>query len=227
MGGAMVFGMLCGAINKVMIDKIKTSQLIQMTSRGAMWNLGNDILYQLCSRYPEHKSPEVIAAKIWLIGRAYAAAIERRKNKDEEEKNDNFYESTVVPIIQKSALDEYLEKIRKFRNITNESIPAILETHKYLTDVFTQISGIEKRSLASKYLHFHCPNLFFLYDSRAVKSSRRLLHRLVVDIPPQNIDEEYGKFFLKLVHLRDLIYKQEGCLLSPREIDNILINFGS
>lgn len=212
-------------INNVMIDKIKTAQLIQMTSRGAMWNLGNDILYQLCARYPGHKSPEVIAAKVWLIGRAYAAAIERRKNKDEE--NDNFYESTVVPIIQKSALDEYLEKTRKFRNITNESIPAILETHKYLTDVFTQISGIEKRSLASKYLHFHCPNLFFLYDSRAVTSSRRLLPRLVVDIPPQNIDKEYGKFFLKLVHLRDLIYKQEDRLLSPREIDNILINFVS
>jgi len=80
------------------------AQLIQLIERGTVWNLGNDVLYQLCKKYPEHKTPEEIAAKIWLIGRAYAAAIERRKNKDEE--NDAFYESTVLPIMQRSALDE-------------------------------------------------------------------------------------------------------------------------
>lgn len=202
---------------------IKTAQLIKLTSRGTLWNLGNDVLYQLCKQHPKHKAPDVIAAKIWLIGRAYAAAIERRKNKDEE--NDNFYASRVVPIIQKSLLDNYLEKTTKFKKITDESILLILETHKYLTDVFTCVSGIEKRSLASKYLHFHCPHLFFLYDSRAVASLRSLLPRLSVNIPTQNADKEYGKFFLKLVHLRDLIYRQEGILLTPRELDNILINY--
>lgn len=202
---------------------INTARLIELTSRGKLWNLGNDVLYQLCKQHPQHKSPDVIAAKIWLIGRAYAAAIERRKNKDEE--NDNFYESTVVPIIQKSSLDNYLAKTIKFKEITNESIPQILETHKYLTDVFTRASGIEKRSLASKYLHFHCPHLFFLYDSRDVASSRNLLPRLSVNIPTQNADKEYSKLFLKLVYLRDLIYRQEGIWLTPREIDNILINY--
>lgn len=138
-------------------------------------NLGNDVLYQLCKDYPEHKTPEEIIAKIWLIGRAYAAAIERRKNKDE--KNDAFYEKTVVPAIQKSSLDEYLNKVSIFNEITLENIPKILETHNYLTNLFTRISGIEKRSLASKYLHFHFPKLFFLYDSRVVASSRMLLPR--------------------------------------------------
>jgi len=204
------------------MDNINTAQLIKLTTRGTIWNLGNDVLYQLCKRHPKHKDPDVIAAKIWLIGRAYAAAIERRKTKGEE--NDNFYESTVVPTIQKSSLDNYLERTIKFTEITDESIPMILKTHKYLTDVFTHISGIEKRSLASKYLHFHCPHLFFLYDSRSVASSRRLLPRLSVNIPT-DIDKEYGKFFLKLVHLRNLIYSHEGILLSPREIDNILINY--
>lgn len=207
------------------MKNVKTSQLIELTSRGTLWNLGNDVLYQLCKQHPKHKAPDAIAAKIWLIGRAYAAAIERRKNKDKE--NDNFYESTVAPIIQKSSLNDYLEKTIKFKEITNESIPLILETHKYLTGVFTRVSGIEKRSLASKYLHFHCPHLFFLYDSRAVASSRSLLPRLSVNIPTQNADKEYSKFFLKLVHLRDLIYRQECILLTPREIDNILINYES
>ena len=188
-------------------------------------NLGNDVLYQLCKDYPEHKTPEEIIAKIWLIGRAYAAAIERRKNKDE--KNDAFYEKTVVPAIQKSSLDEYLNKVSIFNEITLENIPKILETHNYLTNLFTLISGIKKRSLASKYLHFHFPKLFFLYDSRVVASSRMLLPRFKSEIPRKNVDPEYGKFYLRLFHLRNLIYEKEGCILSPREIDNILINIQS
>ena len=205
------------------MENVKTKQLIKLTSRGTIWNLGNDILYQLCKQYPKHKSPDVIAAKIWLIGRAYAAAIERRKIKNEE--NDNFYELTAVPIIQQSSLDDYLEEVNKFTEITDESIPIILKAHKYLTDVFTDISGMEQRSLASKYLHFHCPNLFFLYDTRAVASISSLFPYRRVKIPTQNVDEEYGKFYLKLVHLRNLIYNKEGILLTPRKIDNILINF--
>lgn len=209
----------------VQTDKVDTKQLIKLTSRGEIWNLGNSILYQLCKDYPEHKSPEEITAKIWLIGRAYAAAIERRKTKDE--KNDNFYKSRVVPVIQASSLDEYLKRISNFSEITSQNISALLTTHKYLTDIFNKISGIEKRSLASKYLHFHFPDLFFLYDSRAAMGSRILFPRFKPSISIPNIDKEYKIFFLKLYHLRELIYKKEGRLLSPREIDNILINIQS
>ena len=47
------------------------------------WSLGNSVLYDLCKTYPTHKDKKSIVAKIWLIGRAYAAAIERRKKDDE------------------------------------------------------------------------------------------------------------------------------------------------
>ncbi|MCX5847155.1 MAG: hypothetical protein NTW12_12505 [Deltaproteobacteria bacterium] len=207
-----------------MIENINKAQLIELKSR-PIWNLGNDVLYRLCKDYPEHKSPAVIVAKVWLIGRAYAAAIERRKNKDEG--NDNFYESKVVSEMQKPSLDQNLERISKFNEITPQNISVILETHKHLTDIFKQISEIEKRSLASKYLHFHFPNLFFLYDSRAVKSSRMLLPQFKAEISIQNVDNEYRNYFLRLYHLRDFIYKRDDLLLSPREIDNILINIQS
>ncbi len=45
------------------------------------WDLGNQVLYDLCSKHPFHKTPQEIIAKVWLIGRSYAAALERRKNK--------------------------------------------------------------------------------------------------------------------------------------------------
>jgi hypothetical protein len=43
-----------------------------------IWDLGNDTLYRLCAEHPGHTEDHVIIAKTWLIGRAYAAAVERR-----------------------------------------------------------------------------------------------------------------------------------------------------
>jgi hypothetical protein len=42
---------------------------------------GNHILYRMCHKQPGHTNVDVIAGKIWLIGRAYAAAIERGAGK--------------------------------------------------------------------------------------------------------------------------------------------------
>lgn len=204
---------------------MNTRELLNLTSRGTIWNLGNDMLYRLCKDYPDHRSPDVIAAKVWLIGRSYAAAIERGRKTEED--GDSFYESKVVPKIQASRLDEHLDKVRQFSEISSKSIPIILKTHRYLTDLFAKISGQDKRSLASKYLHFHCPSLFYLYDSRAVKGARALYPRFKAEIPTGSVDAEYAKFFLRLVHLRNEVHKNEGRLLSTREIDNILINLGS
>jgi hypothetical protein len=208
-----------------MTRDMNTTELLKLTSRGAIWNLGNEMLYQLCRDYPDHKSPEVITAKVWLIGRSYAAAIERGRTTEED--GDSFYETRVVPKMQASNLDEHIDKAMQFTDITPESIPAILKTHKYLTDLFAEISGKGKRSLASKYLHFHCPALFFLYDSRAAKGARTLYPRFRPELPAKKVDQEYAKFFLRLVKMRQDILRQEGQLLSTREIDNILINIGS
>jgi len=204
---------------------MNTRQLLKLTTRSIIWDLGNKMLYQLCRNYPDHKAPEVIVAKVWLIGRSYAAGIERgRKRKGD---GDSFYESMVAPKIQASYLDEYLGRVRLFRVINSRGIPLILQTHKYLTDVFAEISGREKRSLASKYLHFHCPRLFFLYDSRAARGARVLCPRFRTQLATKNVDAEYAKFFLKAFHLLSEIQKKEGRLLSTRQLDNILINVGS
>ncbi len=207
-----------------MIKNVNTKELLKLVSRSTIWDLGNEILYRLCRDYPDHKSAEVITAKVWLIGRSYAAAIERGRTMDED--GDSFYESKVVPKILSSRLDEHLYQVKQFSEISSESTPIILKTHKYLTDLFARISGKDKRSLASKYLHFHCPSLFFLYDSRAVRGSRVALPRFRTKTPTKNVDAEYAKFFLRAVQLRNEIQKMEGRLLSAREIDNILINIG-
>jgi hypothetical protein len=37
---------------------------------------GNEVLCRMCDERPEHKVKDIIASKIWIIGRAYAATIE-------------------------------------------------------------------------------------------------------------------------------------------------------
>jgi len=50
-----------------MTKNINIKELLDLISRGSIWNLGNDILYRLCRDYPDHKSREEITAKVWLI----------------------------------------------------------------------------------------------------------------------------------------------------------------
>ena len=118
----------------------------------------NGVLYDLCKNYPHHSERCVILAKILLIGRAYAAAIERRKSGAEI--NDDFYEKIVVPMFLKSNIDKKISSLAKCDTLSKENLPAVLSVHKYLVARMRTITGLDKRSLASKYLHFHRPELF-------------------------------------------------------------------
>ncbi len=198
---------------------IKIAQ--EVAKERAVWNLGNNVLYDLCKNNPNHKTPEEIVAKIWLIGRSYAAAIERRKNKVKE--NDKFYEEIVVNALKNSDLDLKLKQIKKYDKITESNLNDLLEVHKYLVDVFYGITQMYKRSLASKYLHFHLPNLFYIYDSRANNALKKILPNQRIKLPIGNFDNEYAKFSKKMYILQTQIEKETKTLLSPRELDNLLL----
>jgi len=191
------------------------------------WDLGNSVLYRLCQENSLHNEDQAILAKIWLIGRSYAAAIERRRPGElEKEDNDDFYIKTVVPTIRKSHIDQWISELgKKYKKTTIESLNDILFVHAKVTNLFAEISGLQKRSLASKYLHFHLPELFFIYDQRADKRIKSLFSRLNFQksIPTvEEHDHEYRKFFEKCLHLQSCIEKEFKTLLTPRELDNLL-----
>ncbi|KHE90896.1 MAG: hypothetical protein K8F52_05860 [Candidatus Scalindua rubra] len=107
--------------------------------------------------------------------------------------------------------------------INIDVIPEILSVHKFLLDTFKNITGMEKRSLVSKYLHFHFPNLFYIYDSRAVTSLRKFQKRKRVRLPQCEFDKEYATFFVKLHGWQQEIYEKTGADLTPREMDRLLL----
>jgi hypothetical protein len=83
---------------------------------------------------------------------------------------------------------------------------------------------MQKRSLASKYLHFHVPQMFYIFDTRAVKATREFSDVLprATKLTGQG-DDEYRKFAEKANSLARLCEDKFGLSLSPRQLDNLLL----
>ena len=100
----------------------------------------------------------------------------------------------------------------------------LIEVHGQTTRLFRDISDLEKRSLASKYLHFHVPNLFFIYESRAVEALREFAEMLPKASRTEGIgDNEYRKFAEKCLALVAYCEAQFGLRPLPRHVDNLLL----
>ena len=187
------------------------------------WDIGNQVLYKLCQDYPRHDCGDVIIAKIWLIGRSYAAAIERRKNA--KDTSDNFYEKTVVKKIKNSRLDDWLHNLPNRVTDPWTEIGLAVTVHKRLMDLFSDLTGLNKRSLASKYLHFHRPDLFFLYDTRAKKALAEVTPsiRKIPRIIAEEADSEYLALCRRCQWVCDDVSRRFGVFFTPRQVDRILL----
>lgn len=196
------------------------------------WNLANDILYSMCNKYPKHDNADEIVAKIWLIGRSYAAAIERRKNAIGYK--GDFYYDTVAPAMKKHGTD-IDKKIQALNNAKTEleQLIALFDAHAYLTNIFKDLTNLEKRSLAAKYLHFHCKDKVYIYDSIAsagikkfVKKPEKLKKNIdEVIANNQQYDAEYVDFVLRVIELKEYIKDKHSQTLTPRQIDTFLLHY--
>ena len=207
-----------------MIEHLDKKTITSCKDRGP-WTLGNEVLYKMCADNFTHDTDEKIIAKVWLVGRSYAAAIERRKNKDPNEDSDNFYIDTVVRAFKSSNLDRRLKELSLCKNIDTEVLKNTIETHFYLTDLIRKITNLNKRSFSAKYLHFHLPEIFFIYDSRAAKGISNFNVRVPRNILSSSItcDKVYGDFAKKSFILMQQIKDKFGIQLTPRQLDNLLL----
>ncbi|MCE9508317.1 MAG: hypothetical protein K8R48_08425 [Alphaproteobacteria bacterium] len=203
-----------------------TLQMIEDATGEYMYDLGNKTLYELCSKHPNHTDNQAIYAKVWLIGRAYAAAIERRRQtSDEAFEGEKFYTDNVVPKMRQSQIDAWFSRLKSISELNEQSLDVILNVHFELTGLFREISGLEKRSLASKYLHFHFPHLFFIFDTRAVAALRGISDEITRAVHADTkTDNEYRKFCGKCLRVCRDIEQKYSQKLTPRQLDNLLWN---
>ena len=199
-----------------------TKKRVEDALANTLWDVGNQALYDLCRRNPEHDRDDVITAKIWLIGRAYSAAIERRRD-TKGVTGDRFYSDVVAPQLRQSKIDQWLREV----NADPANPQVVLQVHKKLTDVFEDMTGMRKTSLASKYLHFHVPSGFFIIDSRAKDALRALRGSFPEKGTPSLgkglSDPDYAAFYFGCLALTSHIEVLTGKRPSPRELDKILL----
>jgi hypothetical protein len=91
--------------------------------------------------------------------------------------------------------------------------------------IVRSLAGQERRSLASEYLHFHRPDAFLIYDSRACTTLRYL--RTLVPAStrrlPVDADDANGRFVLEALACRDGLTERYHVHLTPRQFDRILL----
>jgi hypothetical protein len=196
---------------------------------------GNEILYRMCAEEPLHEDIDVIKGKIWLIGRSYSAAIERKAGA-------GFKLGRALEKLIKNnkycfaRLDEMIAKISSIQVTTNENLLELLFVHKYLVDLFCELIRVEnnnsdailinKRALASKYLHFHAPKSVFIFDSIVNKNIRCKLSDLGLKRKQfsltirADIDLPYDVFVRRCIYYRDDVLKDIA--ISPRMLDKLL-----
>ena len=91
-----------------------------------------------------------------------------------------------------------------------------------------KLTGLERRSFASKYLHFHQPSAFFIYDSRARLGIRQKikLRKPSVPVDCTEYDGEYADFVLRCIRYRDEKAAKSGePPMGPRQLDQELLGY--
>jgi len=183
------------------------------------WFLFDKVLYDLCQQYPRHDNTHEVVAKIAMIGRAYSASVERRKNAGKTRDRD-FYYGYVGPLIVDSDLDERLDALRQYKTPTTGNLAEILSTHLYLQELLKKATEMDKRSFVSKYLHFHCPNLFYIFDSYSDSEINRIVKCKGKWNCPSGADYCYAKYCEKSLFIQQRTVPYEKNF--PRILDSYL-----
>lgn len=191
------------------------------------WSAGDAILYRLCSDHPGHREKLQVVAKLWLIGRAYSAAIERRPSADHGQPIavKDYYLQVAVTLIE-SDLDAQLSKLPDAPRTLEDLIPAVV-IHEGLVRNLRVHSGIDQYSFASKYLHFHKPEWFFILDSIALQGLNRLGVRSSGRLPNKIGNDEYRRFVARAWQLREDLASRGHLGLSLRQLDRLLLTWGA
>jgi hypothetical protein len=170
-----------------------------------LWEDTDKVLYDLCKRFPDHKNPAGVCAKLFIIGRAYATGIERQINSKRtqgssmEQLNNCIWKN-------RGAVDKILKKLKPVREPLDENkLKVIVQAHGQLLQIVKKIARHSEtpRSFVSKYLHFHCPAVPII-DQFADAALRRKLplkkHYKVFSLP-KGADTNYGCFLFRFWQL--------------------------
>ncbi len=168
-------------------------------------------LYDLCFMYRHHMRDEIVSDKLRLITRLHSDS--------PAWPGKAFSAEAAAHNLTQSPVDHWFGALSTAEQLDSG---LLLELHKRLMGVFEGISDEEARSLASKYLHFHFPELFYVYDSRIAGALSLLMEGDCGFLALAEFDPAYGRFHACCRKLVERIAPLVGRALSPRELDRVL-----
>lgn len=101
--------------------------------------------------------------------------------------------------------------------------------HQRFNSLLRHLTHRERPSFASKYLHFHKPEVFFIFDSRADEGIREKFGGRRFRLPDACVEanEKYASFVLRCIEYRDIkAVETNGSPMTPRELDQELLCYG-
>lgn len=160
------------------------------------YNYGNDILYQHCGVdcLPKPGSSQIdtkLSSIIWLIGKAYSADPTRSAAKGTfankglgssfesiakgicVSKDYNYFYHELLALCDQT----YSYQYEKDQSILQKTAELVAVLNGMITTTMQQAAEVKKLdkekvknvvSFSSKFLHFMCPNLFFIIDSYSI-----------------------------------------------------------
>ena len=188
------------------------------------WGLVDDALYDLCRRHPGHTDRSEVTAKIAMVGRVYAAGLERRVTPPPGQQ--------AIAVIAKYAREHggEIDRIIMALDPVQEpldpaSMSLIVEQHGRLTALLRAVAtdGKAPRSFASKYLHFHRP-FVPIYDEYARQKLSRLVRWESSCLPfalSASGDREYWDYCIRFFRLYEA-WRAAGVWVTVKTLDAYL-----
>lgn len=167
-------------------------------------------LYELCFMHRHHLRDDIVADKLRMLVRLCA---------ERGIVVSNFSPEYVAHRLGRAEVDRWFGGLATAEKL---DVALLLEVHKHMMRVFDDLGEVEARSLASKYLHFHFPELFFVFDARVEAAAIALGEGDCGYLALSEHDPTYGRFYACARKLVDKIAPLVGRRLSPRELDRVL-----
>lgn len=141
--------------------------------RTAACGFGNTVLYRMCIKdAPAHDDPEEVQSKCWLIGRSYSASPQRGSGK--AKRGQSRFWKHLASSKEWRRLDKHLARLDGRNRFSERSLSEILAVHAFLVGLVARQTALRNLgdraarnhiSFGSKYLHFHRPDHFPIFDS--------------------------------------------------------------
>ncbi len=174
------------------------------------------LIYEHIKNNITHVDADIVYAKVVLVNRMYRANLKFAGGDPE---------GTIADGLVKEKVDDKLQKVANAK-FNADSLGLIVSTHKVVTDCCEKLLHRKPTSFVSKYLHFHFPEAFPIFDKYAYNSawnivtSEGLVEKIKGKTEELKNDGDYAWFCASLVNIQTKVTE-----FNLKTVDRVLYGY--